>query len=265
MLLSDQVNSLLSKIIYFFYIAKFNLKKKIFFNNKYINYNNLYLNKFIIKKTKQYFSNKKFLENLSFNEMRTYIFSTILEKKNFCNILDFGGGSGYHYFLVKKFLKRRARLIWNIVENKTMVNLHNNKKNNQLIFFDSISKIKNKIEIIFSSCAINYCEDTEKTLYDLMKFPCKYYYFTRIPLSLKKNLKFNQYSMLSENGPGQLKAKKEQLVKVNNSILKKAKFENIIKKFCKIEFSFKDEDKSFFYKEKIGSYTYFLIKKKKYF
>jgi hypothetical protein len=64
--------------------------------------------------------------------------------------------------------------------------------------------------------------------------------------------------MLSENGPEKLFLKNDEVVKYTNKILTKNKFEEIIKRRYKILFSFKDEEKSLSYKEKVYCYTYIL-------
>ena len=232
------------------------------FSSKLINYENNKLNSYIINKTKK--NNKlKNGEDLKINQLRALYFSWFIKNKNSHKILDFGGGAGYHFFLTKEFLEKKYNLDWNIVENNTMVNLCKKKiKDKKLFFYNDLLKVKKKIDIIFSSCAINYCSEPQKVLNDLMRFPCKYYYFVRTPLSSNNNLEFDQFSMLSENGPEKLFLKNDEVVKYTNKILTKKKFEEIIKKRCKILFSFKDEEKSLSYKEKVNCYTYVLKKNK---
>ena len=234
------------------------------FNSKLKNYKNNKLNSYIINKTKK--NNKlKNDEDLKINQLRALYFSWFIKNNNFHKVLDFGGGAGYHFFFTKKFLKKKYILDWNIVENNTMVNLCKKKiKYNKLFFYNDLKKVKKKIDIIFSSCAINYCAEPQKVLNDLMNFPCKYYYFVRTPLSSINELEFDQFSMLSENGPGKLFLKNDEVVKYKNIILTKKKFEEIIKRRCKILFSFKDEEKFLPYKEKVYCYTYILKKKYKY-
>jgi putative methyltransferase (TIGR04325 family) len=232
------------------------------FSSKLINYENIKLNLYIINKTKK--NNKlKSSEDLKINQLRALYFSWFIKNKNSHKVLDFGGGAGYHFFLTKEFLEKKYNLDWNIVENSTMVNLCKRKiKDKKLFFYNDLLKVKKKIDIIFSSCAINYCSEPQKILNDLMNFPCKYYYFVRTPLSSKNNLKFDQFSMLSENGPGKLFLKNDEVVKVKNKILTKENFEKIVKEHCKILFSFKDDEKFLFYKEKVNCYTYVLKKNK---
>jgi len=250
----QKINLILYKINFFFYkigIFSWNIK----------NYESNKLNSYIINKTKK---NIKLIDgkNLKINQLRALHFSWFIKNNNFHKVLDLGGAAGYHYFLSKGFLGKEYKLDWNIVENSTMANLCKKKiKIKELFFFDNILKVKKKIDIVFSSSSINYFPDPKKILNDLLNFPCKYYYFTRTPLSSKKDLDFDQFSKLSENGPGKLFIKNDEFIKYRNKILTKKNFEKIITRHCKILFSFKDEEKSLFYQEKVNSYTYILKKK----
>jgi putative methyltransferase (TIGR04325 family) len=253
----QEINVIFNKINIF-------LCKLGIFSSNLKNYENDKLNTYIINKTKKIFIEKD-CENLKINQIRALHFSWFIKKNNFHKVLDFGGGAGYHYFLTKNFLENKYNLDWNVVENDTMVNLCIKKINiKKLFYFNNLLKVKKKIDIIFSSCAINYCQCPKKILNDLFNFPCKYYYFTRTHLSEKNDIEFDQFSMLSENGPGKLFIKKDEIVKVRNKILAKNNFEKIIKKHCEILFSFKDEEKSLSYKENVNSYTYILKKNKKF-
>jgi putative methyltransferase (TIGR04325 family) len=249
----QKINIFFNKINIFFHkIGVFSSKLKNYENNK--------LSTYIINKTKK---NNKLIngEDLKINQLRALYFSWFIKNNNSHNVLDFGGGAGYHFFLTKEFLEKKYNLDWNIVENNTMVNLCKKKiKNKKLFFYNDLLKVKKKIDIIFSSCAINYCSEPQKVLNDLMNFPCKYYYLVKTPLSSKNDLEFDQFSMLSENGPGKLFVKNDKVVKYKNKILTKKKFEEIIKRRCKILFSLKDEEKPLSYKEKVYCYTYILKK-----
>ena len=63
-------------------------------------YNNLVLNKSIIKKT-IVFSRLKSTNEYDINFQRTLDFLEFIKKKKLKNIVDFGGGAGYHYFIAK--------------------------------------------------------------------------------------------------------------------------------------------------------------------
>jgi putative methyltransferase (TIGR04325 family) len=148
------------------------------------------------------------------------------------------------------------------VENRTMVRLCIKKlKYKNLFFSNSLSKIK-KIDIFFSSCAINYTKNPIETIKSIIKLKAKYLYFTRTPLTENQSLEYKQVSLLSENGPCKINNEKEMLIEYENKIISQQKFEDMFKnKFFIIE-KYIDEKKTFFYKKKfVDTYTYILKKK----
>ena len=244
---------------------KFYLYRLNILNNKkfFVDYNDNELNLSIIDKTIKYKNSKINHENLDINETRCVNFANVVKAYNFSTILDFGGGAGYHYFLAKKYLYKE-KIDWNIVENEMMVNLckiHLNEA--ELSFIKDLKKIEKKIHIVFSSCAINYCDNPLMLLKELLDLPCEYYYFTRTPLSLNSNFKYQQFSRFSENGPINEVSKINKGVKVMNNISTKKEFEEIINNNFDIIYSYEEQKNAFKYKKNTAStYTYFLKRKK---
>lgn len=234
---------------------------KLFPPKKNEGYNNLVLNNSIVKKTIIY-SKLKSINDHNINWQRTIKFlKFIKKKKKIKKIIDFGGGAGYHFF-VAKIAFPNLNLKWLIVENQIMVKLCNKKiKNKDLFFFDSLNKIK-RADIFFSSCSINYTPNPIETIKSIIKLKTKYLYFTRTPLAENKSFKFKQVSMLSENGPCQIKNEKEKLVEYENKIISRKSFEEIFKDKFFIIAKYVDEKKAFCYKKEFfDTYTYILRKK----
>ena len=254
----------MSKIKHIKERLKFCLYRLNILNNKnfFVNYNDEELNLSIIKKTIKYKDLKINYENLDVNEVRCVNFANIIKAYNFSKILDFGGGAGYHYFLTKKYLYKE-KIDWNIIENEMMVNLcniHSNEAN--LSFFTNLDKVKKKIDIVFSSCAINYCDNPIEILKKLLDLPCDYYYFTRTPLSKNGSFVYQQFSRFSENGPINETSKIDKGVKVKNNIISKVEFEEIINNNFNIIYSYEEQKNSFKNKtNKASTYTYFLKRK----
>lgn len=247
---------ILKKLIYLVFIIKY----KLFFQKKYKSYTNLALNKSIIKKT-VIFSKIKSFNKYNINYKRTVDFLEFIKKKKLKTILDFGGGAGYHYFIAKIKLPN-INFKWLVVENRTMVRLCIKKlKYKNLFFSNSLNKIK-KIDIFFSSCAINYTKNPIETIKSIIKLKAKYLYFTRTPLTENQLLEYKQVSLLSENGPCKINNEKEMLIEYENKIISRQKFEDMFKnKFFIIE-KYIDEKKAFSYKKKfVDTYTYILKKK----
>lgn len=249
------IQKILRKLQYLILIINY----KLFYSKIDSGYNNLALNESIIKKT-IVFSKLKPIKKYDVNWQRTVRFLKFIKKKNLKNIVDFGGGAGYHYFIAKMKLPN-FNFKWLVVENRTMVKLCNKKLNyKNLFFFNSLNIIK-KTDVFFSSCAINYTKDPIKTVKAISKLNAKYLYFTRTPLAENQSLGFKQISLLSDNGPCKINNEKEILIECENKIISRQSFESIFRnKFVIIE-KYIDEKKAFFYKqESFDTYTY-IIKK----
>lgn len=230
------------------------------YSKKINGYSNLKLNKSIIKKT-ILFSKLHSLNEKDINVKRTVSFLKFIKNKNLKNILDFGGGAGYHYFIAKMKLPD-VNLKWLVVENGIMVNLCNKQLNYKNLFFSSSLNTVKKTDIFFSSCAINYTKDPVKTMKSIIKLNTKYLYFTRTPLTEDQSFKFKQISLLSDNGPCKINNEKEMLIECENKIISRKYFESMFKNGFVIIKKYVDQKKSFFYKNKfISTYTYIIRKK----
>jgi putative methyltransferase (TIGR04325 family) len=236
-----------------FYALYFNYR--LFYLKKNNGYNNLTLNKSIIKKTIK-FSNFNSINEQDTNIQRTIKFLKFIKKKKLNNIIDFGGGAGYHY-LIAKIKLPNFNCRWQVIENKTMVRLCNKAfKYKNLFFFNSLNNIK-KNDILFSSCSINYTKNPLKTLKMISKLDSKYLYFTRTPLTQNKSIEFKQISLLSDNGPCKLKNEKKMLIEYKNKIIKKECFENIFKNKYTILSRYIDQKNAFCYgNNSFDTYTY---------
>jgi putative methyltransferase (TIGR04325 family) len=223
-------------------------------------YSNSLLNKSIIKKTIK-FSKFTSINERDVNNRRTISFIKFIKRRKLKTILDFGGGAGFHYFIARIKLPN-LNFKWLVVENRTMVRLCIKKlKYKNLFFSDSLNKIK-KIDIFFSSCAINYTKNPIETIKSIIKLKAKYLYFTRTPLTKNQSLEFKQISLLSQNGPCKIRKEKEMLIEYENKIINRQKFEDMFKNkfFCIAKYI--DEKKAFFYKKKsFDTYTYIFKKK----
>jgi|694.fasta_scaffold57356_3 putative methyltransferase (TIGR04325 family) len=235
--------------------------RRIFSSKIHNGYNNLIINKSIIKKTVLFNKLERFNKNDK-NCKRTIKFLNFVRKRNFKKIVDFGGGAGYHYFIAKKKMPS-FNFKWIIIENPKMVQLCNKEfKYENLFFYNSLKKI-NKLDIFFSSCAINYTKNPIKTLKIISKLDAKYFYFTRTPLSENASLTYNQFSCLADNGPLRIRAEEKIFIEYQNKIINIKNFEGIFKDNFNIILKYVDEKNAFFFKGKsFDTYTY-IIKRKK--
>ena len=250
------IQKILIKLKYLVIIIKYKL-----FNTKTgSGYNNLALNKSILKKT-IVFSKFKPTNKHDINWQRTVKFLEFVKKKNLKNIVDFGGGAGYHYFIAKMKLPN-FNFKWLVVENRTMVKLCNKKLNyKNLFFFDSLNTIK-KTDVFFSSCAINYTKNPIETIKSIIKLNVKYIYLTRTPLTENQSLEFKQISLLSNNGPCKINNEKEFLVEYQNKIISRRSFERMFESKFVIIAKYIDQKKAFSNKkEYFNTHTYIFKKK----
>ncbi len=124
------------------------------------------------------------------------------------NVIDFGGGAGYHYKLAKIAFGSEKKIKWHVVETSEMANKASKIKEKNLRFYDDIEDAKNdfmRVDLVFSSSALQYCPDPLYILKELVKINAKYLFITRTPfVESTENIIAIQKSKLSHNGPGPL-------------------------------------------------------------
>jgi len=124
-------------------------------------------------------------------------------------ILDFGGACGAHYFDIKRFISKAVSLKWIVVETEQMVRSANEKElgDNELIFVSSVNEIKTDIDLIHSSCTLNYVPDPYTIINELIRVNAKWVLFNRMMFNENdRDFVTVQKSFLSSNGPGNLPA-----------------------------------------------------------
>jgi putative methyltransferase (TIGR04325 family) len=145
---------------------------------------------------------------LDLSALRTLIGVGLANTQEKLNVLDFGGGGGYHYTLAKIALGKSRSLKWNVVETSAMAREAQRIADTDLKFFDNISDAKNNlglVDLIFTSSALQYCPNPLEFLNELTEVGAKYIFITRTPFNdSDKSLISIQVSKLSENGPGPL-------------------------------------------------------------
>lgn len=133
---------------------------------------------------------------------------SIASTGNRLNVIDFGGGAGYHYTIANKTLGASTRLRWNVVETKAMANEAQRLADGNLKFFDNIEGAKNdlgEVDLVFTSSTLQYCPSPLDCLKELVEVGGKYLYITRTPfLESGQGIVTLQTSRLSANGPGPL-------------------------------------------------------------
>jgi putative methyltransferase (TIGR04325 family) len=123
------------------------------------------------------------------------------------NIIDFGGGGGYHWTIASTTFKKQ-QLRWNVVETMAMSTEAKRISNKNLKFFDNIKDAKDdlsSVDLIFTSSTLQYCPDPLAALKQLVDVGAKYLFITRTTFNNEDKSVFSvQTSKLSSNGPGPL-------------------------------------------------------------
>lgn len=124
------------------------------------------------------------------------------------NVIDFGGGAGYHYTIIKKALSKENPIgKYFVVETKKMCAKARILSDNKLKFFDSIDLAKEEIkgvDLAFTSSALQYLPDSMSSLKKIIDLEATYLFITRTPFSNSQQVISIQNSNLSANGPGPL-------------------------------------------------------------
>jgi putative methyltransferase (TIGR04325 family) len=118
-------------------------------------------------------------------------------------VLDFGGGCGLHY----KEARLDAR--WAVVETAAMVQRAKELATEQLQFFASVKAAADwlgEIDLMHSNGALQYTQDPEAVLNDLVSLRAKIMLWRRVSLSASKRVGL-QTTRLVDNGPGRVNIK----------------------------------------------------------
>lgn len=143
---------------------------------------------------------------------------------NLTAVLDFGGGAGIHYKLARQ---QSPDIRWAVVETPAMVRRARALATDQLMFFDDIDEAADwlgSIDLMHSNGAIQYVDDALGTVKKLCSArPAKMVWY-RVPISEGPAKAEVQTSLLSNNGPGQIAAAKDMLVKYERHWLSERAF-----------------------------------------
>lgn len=124
-------------------------------------------------------------------------------KKEKYQILDFGGGGRGHFFRLKSRVWDSIGA-WTVVETPSMVEMCKNLEESKLNFctLDDIEMESLYLDLIYSSCALQYTESPEETLLHLLHMKAKTICFSRIVLNTDDSeVKIIEVSKLGNNGP----------------------------------------------------------------
>ena len=187
-------------------------------------------------------------------------------KDNNINILDFGGGAGHHYFLLKKLLNENITVNWIVFETEELVKecIANGLETDELKFSSSFeSNLLQDLEfdVLYANYSLAYTNDPYLYLQKLLELNFKKFYITNTALNEinDRDIVGVQKSDLATNGVG--RNIPPELNLINKAIfypftvMSEKKFENLVNRYTTIVFKLKEEQTS--YKTDVGSFSLF--------
>lgn len=199
--------------------------------------------------------------------LRTLIGLGLSKTSDSLNVIDFGGGGGYHYTIASNAFGNSTQLKWNVVETTAMASEAQRIANLNLKFFDNIaeaSKDLESIDLIFTSGALQYCPSPLTFLKQLADINAKYIYITRTAFTdAEEDIFSTQVSHLSSNGPGPLPiGYVDKLMTYPITYVSQSKAEAILKEKYHIQFKIIEDKAAYIVGNKeIDMFGYFCVRK----
>jgi putative methyltransferase (TIGR04325 family) len=217
------------------------------------NYNDDSLTQMIVEK------NRIFRENLSRNKtidlgaLRTILGVCLAGAGSSgepINVLDLGGGGGYHYFIARLVLPENIKLRWHVVETDSMVSSAEKLSGAELKFFPSIREAASgmgKIDLIFASSSLQYFSDQRGLIDELIRTGSENIFITRTPFSPETPVRGEkQQSLFSSNGPGPLpEGYADKVIEYPIYIMNLDEFLELFSRHYDLRFQIKEESPGF--------------------
>lgn len=168
----------------------------------------------VVNQQKLWLENEFSNGQYSFSDLRCLVPLLLTQDKNLY-VTDLGGAGGDAYFKVKKFINSiglEKKLNWHVVETELMVEKARRLENGELDFIDfkSFKKDMNKItttevtscNVLFSSSTVQYLEDPERFLTDIVSAKRYHYIFLSRTPFVENGTKIIsiQHSKIGSNG-----------------------------------------------------------------
>lgn len=229
-------------------------------------YENSDLVKVVVEKTSTFKERIEHDSMLDLNALRVITAVGLSSTKKRLNVIDFGGASGYHYFIAAKILGRRFPIKWNVVETSEMVNQATSMSTENLGFFEKIDQAKRSlgiVDLVFSSGTLHCCPDPFSALQDILNVDAEFVFITRTALlDREQTIIHIQKSNLSENGPGALDAGiKDSSILYPNVFVPRKIFEKKLSENYEIQFSILEGVGYRLQHDTVNLYGYFCTRK----
>jgi putative methyltransferase (TIGR04325 family) len=231
-------------------------------------YDNNLIAKVVIEKNIIYRDKLSIKNELDFSSLRTILGISLtamnLNNKEL-NVLDFGGGGGYHYFISKIILNTGLKINWHVVETSSIVENSNKLSNFDLRFFKTIEEASvgiSRFDLILASSSLQYCDNQFLILQKIIKLNAKNIFITRTPFTKGAEvLNKIQFSKLSSNGPGELPfGYKDSTISYPIFIHNSSQFENVFVNDYNLKFKIIEEKNAFIIEnDSFDNYGYFYV------
>jgi len=163
------------------------------------------LTELVAAKGKQFAENLQSTNELDYSHLRILLALVGSPTSQPLRILDFGGGSGTHYWVAKKLLGESVELDWRVVETPAMVEAVKRYElaNNELTFYSNVQDATAGVtfDAVYASSSIHYTPEPYKTLEELCNISSRRLIITRTPMASRGEVLL-QKSLLKDNGPG---------------------------------------------------------------
>jgi putative methyltransferase (TIGR04325 family) len=230
-------------------------------------YQNEQLVKVVVEKNRllrEAIATSPFIDSSAF---RTLVALCNLHSSEEINVLDFGGGGGYHYSIVDTVMGKHKKITWHVIETAAMAQEAQLLANNNLKFFDNLSLAADAlgtIDLLFTSSALQYCPNPLEHLRKLVNVNAKYLFITRTPFNdVDQEIIEVQESYLSQNGPGPLPSGyQDQLITYPITYASRQSAEHILKEKYDVLFKTRERDEVFSTQNSnINTDGYFCVRK----
>lgn len=230
-------------------------------------YEDLDLVRVVVEKNILYQQKLKKESTFDLNAFRTLIALGLSKRGKSLNVVDYGGGGGYHYFIASKAFGNELSLNWCIVETPAMVDEAQRITSDNLKFFDNVNdavKHLGSVDLVFTSGTLHCCPQPLETLQKLIDIKSTYLFITRTCFAESpEQFASIQKSYLSTNGPGPLPHwLKDKVVYYPNVFVPRKQVEEILLRHYEIQFKF-IEDKAVYTVDKnvLDTFGYYCVRK----
>ena len=189
-------------------------------------------------KTPIHFKNNNILALLS-------TLNGLVQNNEIVNVIDFGGGDGSIYFLLKRCISKKIKLNWYVVETSAIVKAFKDLETENLFFRDDLTqllKTLSHVDILHTACAFQYTPEPVQFLTNISNSNAQYKIYNRQSLNAGERYLWTiQRSLLSWHGSKDTKIDfKNCEIKYPHLNMPVSEFEKIVQNKNEILYTFED-------------------------